>query len=171
MYSYVSFSQKADFQVCVILAFTLKTGIYKCEYNLCITKINFCVRKWSYKIKIKWEWGHIIAFFLNCYFLAFFIIPSGEFPMCHFTHLSVKLNFQSQHSHFRIIQGFSLLPERKPVPGVGSADEGSVNNSSSIVCKTKCPFLLIYLNIFQKRRNLSKLLTMRQEWSCNISCT
>ena len=42
--------------------------------------------------------------------------------MCHFTRLSVKLDFQSQHPYLRIILGFPVPPERDPVPGVGPAD-------------------------------------------------
>lgn len=120
MYLYVSFSQESDFQVCVILAFTLKIGIYKCEYNLLYHKINFCVRKLTICNE---KASEVISLPFSLTVTPYiFTVPSGEFSMCHFTHPSVKYDIQSQHSHLRIKLGFPAIPERDLVPRSGPAD-------------------------------------------------
>lgn len=71
-----------------VLTFTLKTGIYKHEYNLTYHKINFCVRK---LIIYNEKASEVISLpFSLTVTLYIFTVPSGEFSMCHFTHLSVK---------------------------------------------------------------------------------
>ena len=141
-------------QVCVILAFTLNTGIYKCEYNLMYHKTNFRVRK---LIIYNEKTSEVISLPFSLTVTPYiFTVPSGEFSVCDFTHLSVKQDFQSQHSHLRIKLGFLVLPERDLVSRIGPADREIILTLFLVECVKENVHFFLICTYFQRQEEGKK---------------